>query len=367
MTPRANDLYAALIRVLYGAAAFVLLFWLLDEILLGVMFGLTALIFAVALNPPVLWLEEKGMPRPVAALLVCGLLGACAALLLALVVPRVYADTIALIKNLPGYFDALQTYALRSLAGHPEIQARVREIDLQFILDKSLPAAGKALAGIGIVSLSLVGLTLVLILLASTIVFILAHPRPLLQGYLTAMPERLRDPSARAFARGSDMVYRWLLSNLIVGGIEGIASAAFLTFLGIPGGILWGVLTFFSEQIPKLGPYVMTVPPLLVALVLDPVKALWVFLFFVALNEFTGLVIGPLIRSRQMKLHPASLIFAVVVMGGAFGLLGALIATPLAGIVKAYYEEFYLSRQPEDPRLDERVEAMLRREVPTTT
>lgn len=361
LTARANDLYTAMLRVLYVAVAFVLLFWLLDEIMLGVMFALTAIILAMALNPPVMWLEGKGIPRTIGALIVSFAIAAVALILLALVVPRVYRDLTLLVSNLPETLEAFRAYALKQMREYPEIHDEIRQLDLEFIVDKSLPAAGTLLAGAGIVSITAVGLALFVILLASTVVFILVHPRPLLRGYLMAMPERLRDPSARAFARGSEMVSRWLLANIIVGAMEGIAAAAFLTAVGIPGGVLWGVFTFFSEQIPKLGPYLMSIPPILVALAVDPPMAIWVFAFFFAINELTGFVIGPLIRSKQMKLHPASLLFAVVVMGGAFGLLGALIATPVAGLVKAYYEEFYLSRQPEDPRIDQRIDNMLHR------
>ncbi|MBW3624308.1 MAG: AI-2E family transporter [Armatimonadetes bacterium] len=357
---RESELYRVLSRILHMALGFVLLFWLLDEILLGLMFGVTAVLLATALNPPVVWLEDRGVPRVAGALAICFAIFAVLVLLLALVIPPLLHDAKVLLSRMPEYLSTLQAWAMARLAAYPEVQEDVRQMDFDFVAERALPALGSFLTGAGILSLSLVGLMLFALILSVTVLFILAHPQPLIHGYLTAMPERLRDPAARAFAKSSEMVSRWLLSNVIVGAIEGIAAGVFLSVMGIPGAILWGVFTFFSEQVPKLGPYIMSIPPVIVAFVVSPVKGFWVLIFYFLLNQFTGLLIGPLIRSQQMKLHPASLIFAVIVMASAFGILGALIATPIAGIIKAHYEEFYLSRQPNDPRLDERVDHILR-------
>ena len=49
----------------------------------------------------------------------------------------------------------------------------------------------------------------------------------------------------------------------------------------------------------------------------------------------------------------------LLAMGAAFGLTGALLATPMAAIIKAYYEEFYLKRLPEDPEMDHRIEEII--------
>ena len=60
----------------------------------------------------------------------------------------------------------------------------------------------------------------------------------------------------------------------------------------------------------------------------------------------------PKLRSSTMNIHPMSNLFMLLAGAAAFGLIGALLATPLAAIVKAYYEEFYLKKFPEDPELE---------------
>lgn len=143
-----------------------------------------------------------------------------------------------------------------------------------------------------------------------------------------------------------------------MGAVEGVAAYAFLSFLGIPGALVWGTFTFLSEFVPRLGPYLMSIPPILVALAIEPILALWVLLFYMALNELTGDFLAPYVRSQQMVIHPVFLFFMIFALAYAFGLPGALIATPISGFFKAFYDEFYLS-QREHKGTDSRIEQML--------
>ena len=117
------------------------------------------------------------------------------------------------------------------------------------------------------------------------------------------------------------------------------------------GALVWGALALFSELIPKIGFYIMSIPPVLGALSVSPLTALWELIFFLALNEIIGDFVMPKLRSSTMNIHPVSSIFLLLAMGSAFGLTGALMATPLAAIIKAFYEEFYVKKFNEDTDL----------------
>ncbi len=177
------------------------------------------------------------------------------------------------------------------------------------------------------------------------------------------MPPARRDAAERAFIKSSQAITGWLWSNVIIGALEAPAAAIALSLLGVPGALVWAALTFFAALVPLLGPYLMAIPPILVALAVDPMKALWVTIFYLVLVQVTGNVVAPLVRSSRMKLHPVSQLFVVLAMGSVFGVLGALIATPVTGIFKAFYEEFFLSRQPPDTRMEQRVENMMQRRI----
>lgn len=111
-------------------------------------------------------------------------------------------------------------------------------------------------------------------------------------------------------------------------------------------------MTFFAELVPRFGLYLMMIPPTIVALAVNPLTAVWVVLFYLVLTELTGDFLAPPIRGSQMNLHPVSVILAILAMASVFGVLGALIATPVTGFVKVFYDELYLLRQPKDERIN---------------
>lgn len=358
---RAEEIYRVAARLLCLLAALVVLLWFLYEIVGVLLLFAFALVLAVVLNAPTTWLEARGVPRVAAALAVCaGVLGV-AVLLGWLVVPRVAREAASLVQNLPEYSSRLADRISSALGDYPEVERRLRP-DAESVA-RMIPSLPSLVGGIGRYSFSLFGLLVAGIVLVTSVVYALANPRPLLRLYLELLPRRLRDRGARAFARGSQTAVGWMWANVVVGGAEAVAVVVFLTLVGVPGALVWGAFALFAELIPKIGPYLMALPPVLVALSVDPLTALWVALFYLALNEFMGDVVMPRVRASTMNLHPVSTLFAMLAMGSAFGLPGALVATPLAGFVKAYYEEFYLARQHEDPHADARVEAMLRRDV----
>jgi putative permease len=155
------------------------------------------------------------------------------------------------------------------------------------------------------------------------------------------------------------MVVGWMLANAIMGGIKAVAAFFFLTYMEVPGAIVWSFLALFAALIPRLGFYLMSIPPVVVALTVSPSTALWTLLFFWALSEFLGNFVAPRVQGEIMEMHAAYLLFMTLAFGLAFGLLGVLVAAPAAGFLKVFYEEFYLNQQPDDPQLDEHVEQMM--------
>jgi predicted PurR-regulated permease PerM len=141
------------------------------------------------------------------------------------------------------------------------------------------------------------------------------------------------------------MCVGWMWSNIVAGAIEAALVAVVLGVLQVPGAAVWAALAFFAELIPKVGAYIMGIPPTLVALADSPMTALWVALFYVLMNEIVGNFVVPKIRATSMEMHASSVMFMMLWMAYAFGLAGALIATPITGFIKAYYEEFYLARR----------------------
>lgn len=356
-----NTLFGSLTRALYVAVGLVVLLWFLHEVTGIILLLVLVLMVAIPLNWPVTGLADRGLPRVVAALAVCLAVLLVAAGVGWLVVPPVAEQVSGLVDDLPYLLARLNARALTLLEAYPGARERLT-IDEE-AARQLIPTALDFVRRVGGYSLTLLGAIVVGIVLASSVVYILVNPQPLVRGYLAAFPPRLRPAAARALSRASAGLVGYMWSNVIVGALEAVLAGIALTLLGVPGALVWASFTFFAEFVPRLGPYLMALPPALVALSLDPVTALWVVTFYVVMNELMGDLVVPYVRGETMAIHPAVILLMTLALASVFGVLGALVATPLTAIIKAYYEEFYLARHGADDRVEERAEAVVRRQT----
>jgi predicted PurR-regulated permease PerM len=358
--PTDERLYRTLAKAILLAAGILVLLWFLESIVSVVLIFATAMVLAIALNAPVQWLEARKVPRPAAAFMV---MLSCIAILVGvlwLVIPAVVDQGGTLVQKLPEISKNLERQSTAALNRYPDLRSQIGEEGVS--IQKLLPNMKTTILRVGSYTMTLVGSIFVGVIIFVMVMYALIKPRPLIRSVLEFMPGQLREGTERALARGSTSVVAWLWANIIIGTIEAVATGIFCQLIGIPAAFVWGALAFFAELVPEIGVYFVAVPVLLVALSVSPMTALWTLLFFVALNQVTGLLISPMILGRSMKLHPVSILFAVLALGSAFGFLGAVLALPLTGFVKAFYDEFYAQRQPEVKNEDELVESVLSRE-----
>jgi len=354
-----DPLYRTLIKAISYAAGIIVLLWFLYHAAGIVLLLLFALILALVINTPVAALERKGLKRGWACAIVLGTILLILVGLGWIIIPKIGEQVTALINNLPSYAASVSRNISGWFEDYPQIRQDIQEQGIN--LSQWLPSVPKALLQIGNYSLSIVMVLLITILFLSMVVYAVTNPRPLLELYFSFFPSRL-EQATEALRSASIMLNGWIRSNLIGGGIRGTSIIIFLSYMGVPGAWVWGAVAFFSELIPRLGFYIMSIPPILVALAISPMTALWVTIFMLALDEIMGDFILPKLRSNTMKIHPVSILFVLLAMAAVFGFMGALLATPITALIKAYYEAFYANRLPPDPKLEDRIRLILYKE-----
>jgi putative permease len=354
--------FRALARAIFLAAGLLVLLWFLWRITWVLLFFTLALVLALALNAPVTWLEGKGVHR------VAGTIGVFGLLLLVLgsvawaIVPPLVREVTALLELLPLQAMALADRVAELLVDHPEIERQLR-IDAQ-TAQQFVPWVVGTLRNLWYYGLSLVVAALLGLVLTGVVLYMVLDPRPLLGAYVAALPPNLRPPGIRALTRASQMVVGWVYASTIISAMKAVPAFFFLSWIGLPGALVWSVFTFVADLVPRLGFYLMILPPVLVALTIDVRMALWVALFYWGISEILGNFVAPRIQASTMNMHPVFLLFVTLAMVAAFGVLGAIIASPVAGFVKAYYEEFYLVRVPAPADLPAQVDGILARQLP---
>jgi predicted PurR-regulated permease PerM len=158
-------------------------------------------------------------------------------------------------------------------------------------------------------------------------------PRPGTQPLLVRM-----EHSLVSYVRGQALV------SLIIGTSAGIGIWLLGVLGWLPGGqkyaLLFGAWTAVTELIPYLGPWLGAIPPILYALVVHPLSAVWVALLFLGIHQIEGHVVVPNVMGSALRLHPLLVIFGLLAGGEIYGLPGALVALPLLAAGRAAWEFF---------------------------
>ncbi len=324
-----------------AAGAAIATLWFLQKILTALLLLFLVLVVGIALSAPIRWMIRRGLGPRLATIIVMTLFFASLVLVGWLVIPRVAAQLAVLVERLPDLLVRLNAQLVDLLDRKPELQRMVAESG--GIPDIS-PAALGLFEGVGSFSLGLLGAVALTIIFLSGVISVVQRPLPILRAYIGSLPMRHRRAGVRAYRRAARSVIGWTKASLIIGSIEFLLVFAFLTYLEVPGALVWAALAFFVEFIPRIGNYLMAIPPVLISLTLGPWTAVWVALFYLVMGELMGAFVAPRIGGAAMAIHPLLLLFFALAFALAFGLLGALVATPAAAFFAAFYGEFYMKR-----------------------
>jgi predicted PurR-regulated permease PerM len=315
--------------------------WLLLRALVPVLllFGIVILL-AMVLNPLVIALERRRLPRPICAALVLIALAGIAVLVVAVAVPTFTNELQSLIQRLPGAWQSIRGHIADFAERYPALQNALPQADQ---IATTVGNQAGTMANVLLRStLGVVGGVFVFVFSLLVLIFVLANPTPLVAGYLALMPERHREKARRTLIRMMDQMTAWARGVAINGVITGASTGILLWAVGVQPAFVFGVLAFFGEFLPNIGPVLVAFPILFVALSISLTK-FWLALaaiLFVQQIEVNFLV--PYILGREMRLNPVMILFFTVSMGWLFGLAGAILALPAAALTKIAVEEFYL-------------------------
>ncbi len=137
----------------------------------------------------------------------------------------------------------------------------------------------------------------------------------------------------------------YLKGQTIVSAITATLAGIGLAILGVPYVLLLSVITFFSNFVPYVGPFVAGAAAAMVA-IFDggPWQAVWAIVIVIAAQNITDNLITPRIMSEQVDLHPTLVIFSLLVGGTLFGLPGMIFAIPVAATGKGLFVYYFERR-----------------------
>ena len=134
---------------------------------------------------------------------------------------------------------------------------------------------------------------------------------------------------------------------LVIALVAGISAAVLLTILGVPYAIALGLLVALLDLIPLAGATVATLVITTIAFITSPVTVgVIVLVYFVIYQQVENHIIYPAIYSRTVQLSPLAILIAVLIGASLAGILGALVAIPVAGAIQVVLVDYLRHRRP---------------------
>lgn len=126
----------------------------------------------------------------------------------------------------------------------------------------------------------------------------------------------------------------FIRGQLMVAFIVGLISIVALMVLNVQFAFLLGTIAGITDIIPYFGPIIGSIPAIIIALLDNPIKALWVILAFFIIQQLESAVLSPKIVGDRVGLHPVFVIVSLLLGGELFGIVGLIFAVPLAASIK---------------------------------
>ena len=294
-----------------------------------------ALTFAIA---PLISRLEDYMPRTLAVLIIfVALIGSLAAFGL-LVARPLTVEGQALAERIKEYSDAVQGKGPLVLGGQPlpaGIQDQIRAVVEAQGPDLAARSAGLVLAFLAV----LVDLAIVLVVTF----YLLLDARRFRVLMLRALEPPNRPGARRVFYEISRVFGAYIRSQLIVAlSLAALVTVALLV-IGVPYALLLGSFAGIVELVPMLGPFLGAVPALLIASTQPFPTVAWTAIAFVAIQQLESNVLVPRLTGNAVGLHPLAAMLALIAGFEAAGIVGALFAVPILGLVWVFISTVVLA------------------------
>jgi predicted PurR-regulated permease PerM len=304
-----------------------------------VLIGL-ALFIAIGLEPAVSWLTRHRFPRWAAVVTVLLLGVVIVGGFLAAAVPVLVSQGAAFAQHVPAYLHSLQDH--NSLVGRLNTRFQLQQ-HVQQLLNGQSSSLVSGLLGAGVAVLSALGNLFVVIIL--TIYFLADLPR-IRAGIYRLIPNTRRPRSILIGDEIFAKVGGYVLGNLVISVIAGALTYIWTLAWGVPYALLLAILVAVLDLVPVVGSTVAGVIVALVALTVSIPVALFTVGFFVAYRLFEDYLLVPRIIGRVVQVPSLVTVVAVLVGGVLLGIVGALVAIPIAAALLLILREIAF------PRLD---------------
>ncbi len=276
--------------------------------------------------------------------------------LVAMIVPQLISSILNIWENAPAYISEIRIWLFHLLENQPELRSEVMNLynrissaalsqvdEYLEALDLSADSIRELLSQVSLVITSLsAGLYRIVVALKNLIIglivaiYILATKKKMSAQAKKLLYACCRQKVANVVVEQCRYAHK-VLSGFISGKLLDSLIIGVLCFLGcsilkIPYALLVSVVVGLTNIIPVFGPFIGAIPSALFILLLSPIKCLWFIIFIIILQQFDGNILGPKILGDSTGLNSFWVIFALLLFGGLFGVVGMILGVPVFAV-----------------------------------
>lgn len=315
-----------------------LFFWLLYVLRDIIFILLFAIIIASGVTPFANWLDQKKFPRILGVLMLYLSIFILALFLLSLVVPFVTGEINQLIKDLPQFINQVSV----SLEKAQESSGRYVDLfsEIQNLLDSFsgyLQASSQSAFNFVVSVFGGLFSFLAIVVLS----FYLSVMRGGIESFIrSVVPREYETEVLNVWRRSERKVGKWLQGQMLLALIVGLAVYVTLSLMGIKFALLLGIVAMVLELIPSVGPVLAAVPAVILAFVQSPTLGLWVIVAYIIIQQLENHILVPIVMGRTVGLNPVVVILALLIGVKLAGIVGMILAVPVAAIMVEIIDEF---------------------------
>jgi predicted PurR-regulated permease PerM len=357
--PRLASLSPRVAILLIALAVVGVLLWMASDAVRPFVVGL---LIVYLLDPPVRWLVRRGVRRTIAILLVYVVAIVLFVEFISLTITPLVDELMRFLRDLPSLVDSLQAQIDRL----SEVYARLQIPDaIRDWIDRTIASIGEGgqaavdpstflplLTGAG----SIVGAIFGYILLPVWVFYLLKDRVALAADFDRSLPSAWRFDAWAVIKIIRRLLGQWVRAQLVLGLTVGI-----FTFIGLlilsrlvdpvfgRYAVLLSVTAGILELLPIIGPIISAVPAVLLAATagLEPVVA--AIVLYTLVQQVENNLLVPKIQGDAIQMHPALVMFAIIIGGALAGLLGAILALPVAAAGRDVVRYLFRRSSPDSP------------------
>ncbi len=318
--------YQSILRVIAVLVAIYLVFYVLD--VLVVLF--VAVLTALTMEPAVDYMQkQRGIPRVFGAGLLILITLAVIGGIIYVIAPPLAHEIGQMANAMPAYIEQIDfRYIMDNGQG---LGLSVTDLqDILLNLSVALKnAAGYLLSG----TLGLLGGIFSAVLTIVIAFYLVLEDNGIEKFVRAAAPEGMQEQCLHTVRKIEKKLGNWFVGQLSLGVIIGLLSLIGLSVLGVPYALVLALIAGVFELVPYIGPILSAIPAIIVGATVSPTLAALVFVLYFLIQEFENYLIVPKVMEKSVGLHPVIIILAAT-MGGEFGgIVGMILAVPIATIL----------------------------------